>query len=106
MDATVLYGCLLSYYLCFLHWCLLQNTSREHSEVGIGMEISLLQDLFILLPDFSSRCFGTLASREVGRKLVSVSSWKRIRSRDVAGIFKKSKPKLLFSEILIREISK
>lgn len=86
MDATVLYGCHLSYHLCFVHWYLLQDTPQEDSEVGIGMEISLFQAFFIL-PDFSSRCSGALASREMGKKLMSVCSWKGIRLRDIADIF-------------------
>lgn len=73
MDATVLYGCHLSYRLCFVHWCLLQDTPQEDSEVGIGMEISLWQAFFILFPDFSSRCSGALARREMGNKLMSVA---------------------------------
>lgn len=58
MDATVPCGYHLSYHLLwFVHWCLLQDTPQEDSEVGIRMEISLLQALFMLFPDFSNRCF-------------------------------------------------
>lgn len=76
--------------------CLLQDTPQEDSEVGIGMEISLFQALFILFPDFSSRCSGALASREMGKKLMFVCSWKGIRLRDIADIFLKKQTQAAF----------
>lgn len=66
MDATGPCGFPLSYHLSFVHWCLLQDTPQEDSEVGGGMEISLLHALSSLFSEFSSRCSGALASREMG----------------------------------------
>lgn len=79
--------CCLLFYLTTLscvRWCLLQDRPWEENEVGIWREISMLQALFILSPDFSSRCFGALADRDVRKKRMCVSSRKGVGLPDVA----------------------
>lgn len=64
----------LSHYcLWCVYWCLLLDRPGEEWS-GIWVGISLRQALFIILPWFSSRCFGALAGSEVITKCLYVCS--------------------------------